>query len=145
MAPKKASATGTAALQPLDHNQETVSLREARSQKRKAVSPTPPEDEIDQEIRDMEMLHQQVQRKKEKMARLAILLRMSNTEGLSTKTFIRRVSKMKMTGMTISIMGILFLMMLLLCPLSCRLHLGLRPTSHLSFSYLMVTQTRSSF
>ena len=102
MAPKKASATGAAALQPLDHNQETVSLREARSQKRKAVSPTPPEDEIDQEIRDMEMLHQQVQRKKEKMARLAelqrqiekplkkfvILLRMSNTEGLSTKTFI---------------------------------------------------------
>jgi hypothetical protein len=95
MAPKKASATGTAALQPLDHNQETVSLREARSQKRKAVSPTPPEDEIEQ-------------------------------EGLSTKTFIRRVSSMKMTGMTISIMGILFLMMLLLCPLSCRLLLGLR-------------------
>jgi cell shape-determining protein MreC len=58
--PKKASATGTAALQPLDHNQETVSLRE---------------DEIDQEIRDMEMLHQQVQRKKEKMARLAELQR----------------------------------------------------------------------
>jgi hypothetical protein len=65
MAPKKASATVAAALQPLDHNQETVSLREARSQKRKAVSPTPPEDEIDQEIRDMEMLHQQVQRKKD--------------------------------------------------------------------------------
>jgi hypothetical protein len=60
MAPKKASATGAAALQPLDHNQDTVSLREARSQKRKVVSPTPPEDEIDQEIRDMEMLHQQV-------------------------------------------------------------------------------------
>ena len=72
MAPKKVSATDTAALQPLDHNQEIVSLREARSQKRKAVSPTPPEDELDQEIRDMEMLHQQVQRKKEKMARLTI-------------------------------------------------------------------------
>ena len=114
------------------------------------------------------MLHQQVQRKKEKMARLAelqrqideaseevrhltqiavfvTLLRMSNTEGLSTKTFIRRVSSTKMTGMTISIMGILFLMMLLLCPLSCRLHLGLRPTSRLSFPYSMATQTRSSF
>jgi hypothetical protein len=60
MAPKKASATGAAALQPLDPNQETLSLREARSQKRKAVSPTPQEDELDQEIRDMEMLHQQV-------------------------------------------------------------------------------------
>jgi hypothetical protein len=75
MAPKKASATGAAALQPLDPNQETVSLREVRSQKRKAVSPTLQEDELDQEIRDMEMLHQQVQRKKEKMARLAELQR----------------------------------------------------------------------
>ena len=75
MAPKKASATGAAALQPLDPNQETVSLREARNQKRKAVSPTIQEDELDQEIRDMEMLHQQVQRKKEKMARLAELQR----------------------------------------------------------------------
>ena len=75
MPPKKASATGAAALQPLDHNQETLSLREARSQKRKVVSPTPQEDELDQEIREMEMLHQQVQRKKEKMARLAELQR----------------------------------------------------------------------
>ncbi len=33
MAPKKALATGAAALQPLDPNQETFSLREARSQK----------------------------------------------------------------------------------------------------------------
>jgi hypothetical protein len=74
MPPKKASATGAAALQPLDPNQETLSLREARSQKRKATSPTPQEDELDQEIRNMEMLHQQVQ-KKEKMARLADLQR----------------------------------------------------------------------
>jgi hypothetical protein len=73
MAPKKASATGAAALQPLDPNQEPLSLREAQSQKRKAVSPTPQEDELDQEIREMEMLHQQVQRKKEKMAKLAEL------------------------------------------------------------------------
>jgi hypothetical protein len=75
MPPKKASATGTAALQPLDPNQETLSLQEARSQKRKATSPTPQEDELDQEIRNMEMLHQQVQKKKEKMARLADLQR----------------------------------------------------------------------
>jgi hypothetical protein len=33
------------------------------------------EDELDQEIRNMEMLHQQVQKKKEKMARLADLQR----------------------------------------------------------------------
>jgi hypothetical protein len=75
MPPKKTSATGVAALQPLDPNQETLSLREAQSQKRKATSPTPQEDELDQEIRNMEMLHQQVQRKKEKMARLADLQR----------------------------------------------------------------------
>jgi hypothetical protein len=75
MPPKKASATGAAALQPLDPNQETLSLWEARSQKRKATSPTPQEDDLDQEIQNLEMLHQQVQRKKEKMARLADLQR----------------------------------------------------------------------
>jgi hypothetical protein len=75
MPPKKVSATGAAALQPLDPNQETLSLRVARSQKRKATSPMPQEDDLDQEIRNMEMLHQQVQRKKEKMARLADLQR----------------------------------------------------------------------
>jgi hypothetical protein len=31
MPPKKASATGATTLQPLDPNQETLSLREARS------------------------------------------------------------------------------------------------------------------
>jgi hypothetical protein len=34
-----------------------------------------PEEELDQEIRDMEIIHQQVQRKKEKMARLVDLQR----------------------------------------------------------------------
>jgi hypothetical protein len=75
MPPKKASATGAATLQPLDPNQDVLSLREARSQKRKATSPTPPKDDLDQEIQNLEMLHQQVQRKKEKMARLADLQR----------------------------------------------------------------------
>jgi hypothetical protein len=75
MPPKKASAPGATALQPLDTNQETLSLREARSQKRKATSPTLQEEELDQEIRDMEIIHQQVQRKKEKMAQLADLQR----------------------------------------------------------------------
>jgi hypothetical protein len=78
MPPKKASTLGTAALQLLDPNQETLSLREARSQKRKATSPTLQEEELDQEIRDMEIIHQQVQRKKEKMARLADLQRKIN-------------------------------------------------------------------
>jgi hypothetical protein len=74
MPPKKITVPG-AALQPLDTNQETLSLREARSQKRKATRPTLQEEELDQEIRDMEIIHQQVQRKKEKMARLADLQR----------------------------------------------------------------------
>ena len=64
MPPKKASATGAATLQPLDPNQDVPSLREARSQKRKAISPTPPEDDLDQEIQNLEILQQQVQRKK---------------------------------------------------------------------------------
>jgi hypothetical protein len=46
MLPKKAIVSG-AALQPLVTNQETLSLREARSQKRKATSPTPQEEEFD--------------------------------------------------------------------------------------------------
>jgi hypothetical protein len=50
-------------------------LREARSQKRKDTSPTPQEEELDQEIRDLEAIHQQVQRKREKMLRLADLQR----------------------------------------------------------------------
>jgi hypothetical protein len=74
MPPKKVLAPGTAALQPLDPNQETLYLREARSQKRKATSTTLQEEELDQEIKDMEIIHQQVQRKKKKkMARLADL------------------------------------------------------------------------
>jgi hypothetical protein len=35
----------------------SLSLQEARSQKRKAISPTLQEEELDQEIRDMEIIH----------------------------------------------------------------------------------------
>jgi hypothetical protein len=72
MPPKKTAAPG-AALQPLDVNQET--LREARSHKRMATSPTPQEEELDQEIRDLQAIHQQVQKKREKMLRLTDLQR----------------------------------------------------------------------
>jgi DNA repair exonuclease SbcCD ATPase subunit len=71
MPPKKASSGLGAALQPLDVNQDT--LREVRTQKRKATSLTPQEEELDQEIRDLEAIHQQVHRKREKMLRLADL------------------------------------------------------------------------
>jgi regulator of replication initiation timing len=56
---KKAIAPG-AALAPLDINQEGLSLREVQNQKRKATNPTPQEEELDQEIRDLEVIHQQV-------------------------------------------------------------------------------------
>jgi hypothetical protein len=56
MPPKKASATGAAALQPLDPNQDALSLREARNHKRKATGPTPQEDDLDQEIQNLEIV-----------------------------------------------------------------------------------------
>jgi hypothetical protein len=75
MPPKKAIAPG-ATLHPLDTNQETLSLGEDQNKKRKATSPTPQEEEeLDREIRDLEAIHQQVQRKGEKMLRLADLQR----------------------------------------------------------------------
>jgi hypothetical protein len=72
MPPKKAIALG-AALAPLDINQEELPLRKARNQKRKAISPTPQEEELDQKIKDLEAIHQQVERKREKMLWLAEL------------------------------------------------------------------------
>jgi hypothetical protein len=72
MPPKKAIAPG-AALAPLHINQEGLPLREAQNQKRKAISPTPQEEELDQEIRDLETIHQQVERRREKMLQLSEL------------------------------------------------------------------------
>jgi hypothetical protein len=72
MPPKKAIELG-ASLALLDINQEGLPLREARNQKRKAISPTPEEEELDQEIRDLEAIHQQVEKRREKMLRLAEL------------------------------------------------------------------------
>jgi uncharacterized membrane protein YgaE (UPF0421/DUF939 family) len=63
MPPKKTSSGLGDALQPLDANQDT--LHEPRTQKRKATSPTPQEEELDQEIRDLEAIHKQIERKRE--------------------------------------------------------------------------------
>jgi hypothetical protein len=57
MPPKKA-VVPRAALAPLDINQERLPLRKAWNQKRKVISPTPQEEELDQEIRDLEAIHQ---------------------------------------------------------------------------------------
>jgi hypothetical protein len=69
MPPKMAIALG-ASLALLDINHEGLPLREAWNQKRKAISPTPQEEELDQEIRDLEAIHQQVERR-ENMLRLS--------------------------------------------------------------------------
>jgi hypothetical protein len=61
MPPKKTAVPG-AALALVDTNQDGFLLREARSQKRKAISPTPQEEELDQEIGDLEAIHQQVEK-----------------------------------------------------------------------------------
>jgi hypothetical protein len=82
---------------------------------------------LDQEIMDMEIIHQHVQRIKEKMARLAdlqkkideatrkciILLKMIMTEGANTGSFVKRAHSTKMNGTMILIMVPLLLMMLL--------------------------------
>jgi hypothetical protein len=62
MPPKKIAAPG-AALAPLDTNQDGLLLREARSQKRKAISPTSQDEELDHEIRDLKAINQQVERR----------------------------------------------------------------------------------
>jgi hypothetical protein len=106
----------------------SLSLREAQSQKRKATSPTFQEEELDQEIRDMEIIHQQLQRKKRRrwlgwpifkgrsmklLRKCVILLKMIKTEGPNTGSFVKRAYSTKMDGTMILIMIPSLLMMLL--------------------------------
>ena len=72
MSPKKTTAPG-AVLAPLDTNQDGLLLREARSQKRNATSPTPQDEELDQEISNLVAIHQMVEKRREKMLRLSKL------------------------------------------------------------------------
>jgi hypothetical protein len=72
MPPKK--TTGPRAIfAPLDTNQDGLLLREARNQKRKAASPTPQDEELDQEISNLEAICQQVEKRRERMLRLSKL------------------------------------------------------------------------
>jgi hypothetical protein len=58
MSPKKAVATSSI-LAPIDPNQGNEPLiREARNQKKKAISSPPREEEIDEEISNLEAIHQ---------------------------------------------------------------------------------------
>jgi hypothetical protein len=126
MPPKKTTAPW-AVLAPLDTNQDGLLLREARSQERKATSPTPQDEELDQEIRDLEAIHQQVEKRREKLLRLAELQKRLTkqpkkcdishstlSKGIShnRETFIKKAPAMMTYGMTTFIMIALLLMML---------------------------------
>jgi hypothetical protein len=107
----------------------------------------------------MEMLHQQVQRKKEKMARLADLQRKIDEAPQEVRhlaqdeqerrpqigSFTKKASSTRMDGMMILIMIPLPLMMLLPWQQNCRLSYGLHHTSHLSSPCMMDIQIQSSF
>jgi hypothetical protein len=67
MSLKKTMALG-AIPAPLDTNQDKILLREARSQKKKAASPTPQDEELYQEISNLEAIHQQVEKRRGKNA-----------------------------------------------------------------------------
>jgi hypothetical protein len=73
MPSKKATTTGSI-LAPIYPNQGNEALiREARNQKKKDTSPSPQEEELDEEISNLELIHQQVEKHKEKMLRLSEL------------------------------------------------------------------------
>jgi hypothetical protein len=69
MSPKKATTTSSV-LASLDMNQGEEALQESRNQKRKAVSSTQQDEALDQEIHNLETIHQQVEKHKEKMLHL---------------------------------------------------------------------------
>jgi hypothetical protein len=159
MPPKKASAPGAAALQSLDPNQENLSLREARSQKRKATSPTLQEEELDQKIRNMEIIHQQVQRKMEKMARLADLQRQIDEATEEVHHLAQDKQERRPQHRELHQEGLFneegwyddfnhdtfTFDMLLPWQQNCRLSHGLHHTSHLSSLCMMGIRIRSSF
>jgi hypothetical protein len=114
---------------------------------------------LDQEIRDMEMLHQQVQRKKEKMARLADLQRQIDEASEEVRHLTQDEQNRRPQHRELHQEGFFneddwyenfhhgnfVLMMLLLCQQNCRLHLGLCLTSHLNSPCTTDIQIRSSF
>jgi hypothetical protein len=129
MPPKKTMVPG-AILDPLDTNRDGIFLREARSQKRNVASPTPQDEELDQEISNLEAIHQQVEKRRGKcfdclsckrrltkqLKRCDTSCMILSTKGISNakETFDRKAPTTKTCGMKILTMTILFLMMPLL-------------------------------
>jgi hypothetical protein len=68
MPPKKAAETSSI-LASIDPNQVyEAPLREAWNQKKKAISLPPHEEELDEEISSLELIHQHVEKRNEKNA-----------------------------------------------------------------------------
>jgi hypothetical protein len=159
MPPKKITAPEAAALQPLDTNQETLSLSERLEARRER----PPVQHsrrswtkrsgtwkssinkckgkgrrwLDWPIfkgRSMKLLRKCVS-----------LLKMTKTEGPNTGSFVKRAYSTKMDGMMILVMIPLHFMMLLPWQQNYRLPHGPHHTSHLNSPCMMGTQIQSSF
>jgi hypothetical protein len=71
MSPNKSTATGAVLMVP--NQGDEALLREARGQKGKAISPKLCDDELDREINNLEAIHQQVEKHREKMLWLSEL------------------------------------------------------------------------
>jgi hypothetical protein len=125
MPPKKTTMLG-AALQPLDINQETISLREARKEKLPAHyfrrrSWTRRSGTWKSFISRCKGKRRRWpdwttfrRRSTQPLKKCAILPKMTMTKGLSTRIFVRRAHLTRMNDMTTSIMVALPLIMLLL-------------------------------
>jgi hypothetical protein len=73
MPPKKATTTSSI-LRTLDTNQgDEALLKEVRNQKRKAISLEPQDQELDQEINNLKAIHQQLEKRMEKVLCLSEL------------------------------------------------------------------------
>jgi hypothetical protein len=135
------------------------SPHERLEQKEKSTSPTLKEEQLDLEIRDLEAIHQQVQRKKRRkcfgwltfrrrlttqLRRWVILLKMTRTEGLNTGSFIRRAHSTK-TNSTMTFIMVILLSMMLLWQQNCRLPRGHNPTSHPNCPCMMGIRIQSNF
>jgi hypothetical protein len=126
MPPKKTTTPGVV-LAPLDTNQDGLLLREARSQKRKATSPTPHNEELDQEISNLEAIHQQVEKEGKRcfgwLSSIGRLMKQLSKCDILRKTlskgtnhnkviFIKKASSMMTCGMMIFTVITFLLMML---------------------------------
>jgi hypothetical protein len=130
MPPKKASGLGAAALQPLDTNQETLSLSLFERLEARRERPPVQHSRRRSWTKRSETWKSSINKYKGKRRRwlgwlifkgrstkllkkCVILFKMNKTEGPNTRSFVRKAYSTKMDGMMILIMIPLLLMMLL--------------------------------